>query len=152
MQVTQALKDNYLFRGLTEDQFDAVMALTQEKSFDGGETLVRQFGRDTDLLVVLSGAALIKTFSGDAIVEVGPGSVIGEISLIDDEPRSATVTCKGTTSVAVIPSEAIKNMMKHDRDLRCTLMENIAKVLCRRLRSANVQLDSAMASQAEAVR
>jgi CRP-like cAMP-binding protein len=114
----------------------------------GGDQILRQFGRDTDLMVVLKGAALIKTFSGDPIAEVGPGSVLGEISLIDTEPRSATVAAKGECTVAVIPSSGLQNLMRHDIGMRCVMMENLAKVLCQRLRTANVQLDGAMAASA----
>lgn len=148
MQLPQALRDNYLFRGLSDLHYDAIVALTEVKNFEGGDMLVRQFGRDSDLLVILKGAALIKTFSGDTIAEVGPGSVLGEISLIDDEPRSATVTSKGPTTAAIIPAEALRNMMRHDLAMKGTMLENLSRVLCQRLRSANVQLDSAMAGSA----
>ena len=148
MELPQALRDNYLFRGLSAAHIDEILAIASTKSFDGGDTILRQFGRDHDLMVVLKGLALIKTFSGDPIAEVGPGTVLGEVSLIDTEPRSATVTAKGACTVAVIPAEGLQNLMKHDIGMRCVMMENLAKVLCQRLRSANVQLDSAMSPAA----
>ncbi len=119
--------------------------MTTIKAFAGGDTLVRQFGQDTDLMIVLRGKAQIKTFSGDTIAEVGPGSVLGEVSLIDHEPRSATVVSSGETQVAIIPSGKLKEMMRHDMGMRCVVMENLAKLICQRLRSANVQLDGMMA-------
>ena len=145
MELPQALRDNYLFRGLSDPHIDEILAMTSVKSFMGGDTLVRQFGKDSDLLIVLRGTAQIKTFSGDTIAEVGAGSVLGEVSLIDDESRSATVTSKGDTEVAVIPSEKLKEMMKHDLGMRCVMMENLAKLICQRLRTANIQLDGMMA-------
>jgi CRP-like cAMP-binding protein len=148
MELPQALRYNYLFRGLSDAHLDEIMALTSSKTFHGGDTILRQFGRDNDLMVVLKGAAVIKTFSGDALIEIGPGMVLGEVSLIDTEPRSATVVAKGECDVAIIPAEAIQNMMRHNIEIRCVLMENLAKVLCARLRTANVQLDGAMASTA----
>ncbi len=145
MELPQALRDNYLFRGLSSPHIDEILAIATTKSFMGGDMILRQFGRDNDLMVVLKGSALIKTFSGEPIAEVGPGSVLGEVSLIDTEPRSATVTAKGECTVAVIPAAGLQNLMKHDIGMRCVMMENLAKVLCQRLRTANVQLDGAMA-------
>lgn len=145
MELPQALKDSYLFRGLDDSHIEAILALAKTKTFMGGDTIVRQFGRDSDLMIVLKGSALIKTFSGEPIAEVGPGGVLGEVSLIDDEPRSATVSSKGETLVAIIPSDALRNMMRHDVQMRCVMLEALSKVLCQRLRSANVQLDGAMA-------
>lgn len=148
MELPQALRDNYLFRGLSNAHIDEILALANTKTFLGGDTILRQFGRDNDLMVVLKGEALIKTFSGDPIADVGPGSVLGEVSLIDTEPRSATVVARHECTVAVIPAEGLQNLMKHDIGMRCVMMENLAKVLCQRLRTANVQLDGAFAGSA----
>ena len=142
MELPEALRDNYLFRGLASSHIDEILGIASTRTFMGGDTLLRQFGHDHDLMVVLKGTALIKTFSGEAIVEVGPGSVLGEVSLIDTEPRSATVVAKGECTVAVIPAEGLKNLMKHDLGMRAVMMENLAKVLCQRLRIANVALDN----------
>ena len=139
-----ALRDNYLFNGLAESHIDEILEMATKQTFMGGDQIVRQFDRDTDLIIVLRGSAQIKTFSGDTIAEVGPGTVLGEISLIDDEPRSATVTSVGETEVAVINSDRLRDMMKHDMGMRCVMIENLSKVICQRLRTANVQLDGMM--------
>ena len=41
----------------------------------------------TDLIIVLDGNAQIKTFNDELITEIGPGSIIGEISLVDEFGR-----------------------------------------------------------------
>lgn len=142
MELPQALRDNYLFRGLAASHIDEILGLATTKNFMGGDTILRQFGKDHDLMVVLKGLALIKTFGGDPIAEVGPGTVLGEVSLIDTEPRSATVVARGECTVAVIPAEGLQNLMKHDIGMRCVMMENLAKILCQRLRTANQQIDN----------
>ena len=114
----------------------------------GGDTIVRQFGKDSDLMIVLKGLAQIKTFSGDTIAEVGRGSVMGEVSLLDQEPRSATVVSSGPSTVAVIPAEKLRLMMRHDMGMRCVMLENLARLICQRLRTANVQLDGVVAGAA----
>ena len=145
MELPQAIRDNYLFHGLSDANIDEILALATTKTFDGGDTILRQFGRDNDLLIILTGQALIKTFSGEPVAEVGAGSVLGEVSLIDTEPRSATVIARYECSVASIPAAGLKNLMRHDIEMRSIMLENLAKVLCQRLRSANMQLDVAYA-------
>ena len=81
----------------------------------------------------------------DEIAEVGPGSVLGEISLLDQEPRSATVVSSGNSKVAVIPADKLRMMMRHDMGMRCVMLENLARLICQRLRTANVQLDGVVA-------
>ena len=142
MQTPEAFRDNYLFRGLTQKNIDDIMSITGTRAFLGGDTIIRQFGDDLDIMVVLKGVAHVKAFSGEVIAEVGPGFVLGEVSLIDDAPRSATVVSKGPTEVAVINGEKLRVLLGRDVGMRAIMFENLAKLLCVRLRVANVHLDA----------
>lgn len=150
VDVVEAIRFNYLFRGLAKEQIDRIADIVEQRRFDGGETIVRQFDRDTDMMIVVTGGAKIKSFSGESLAEVGPGSVIGEVSLIDDQPRSATVVAVGTTILAVIPGKKLAELVNEDVSLKAQLVLNISKVLCQRLRTANVQLDAALAKESAA--
>jgi CRP-like cAMP-binding protein len=145
VNIAEALRHNYLFRGLTEAQRDAIIGIAREEVYDGGQVMVRQFDRRSDLLIILTGGALIKGFSDETLAEVGPGSAVGEVSLVDDQPRSATVVATGTTSAALIPSADLGGLMDRDPVLKAQLFESIGKLLCQRLRTANIQLDAALA-------
>lgn len=142
MDLAEEFKHNYLFRGLTDAQREGIAAIASVKSFQGGDVILRQFGKDTDLMIVLKGLVRVNTFSGEKIAEGGPGCILGEISLLDDKPRSATVTSVGTSGVAVIPAEKFWNLMRTDAELAKTVLLNLGQVLCMRLRSANLQLDT----------
>lgn len=147
MDVVEAIRFNYLFRGLSKEQIERIAAIVEQRKLDGGDVIVRQFDRDSDMMIIVTGGARIKSFSGESLAEVGPGSVIGEVSLIDDQPRSATVVAVGTTVVAVIPGKKIAELVEQDVALKAQLVLNISKVLCQRLRTANVQLDAILAKE-----
>jgi CRP/FNR family cyclic AMP-dependent transcriptional regulator len=138
------LQHNYLFRGLTDPQLSSLLGLAVEKDFEGGDVLIRQFEKNHDLMVVLSGTARIKTYSGETIAEVGPGSVLGEIALLDEQPRSATVVAVQKCAVAVLPAKKLNALLDSDPALRGQFLYNIGRLLCQRLRSANIQLDGAL--------
>ncbi len=145
VDLKEALKHNYLFRGLSDSQLEQMFALAKERAFTGGDVIMRQFDKNNDLMIVLSGTARIKTFSGETLAEVGSGSVIGEISLIDDQPRSATVVSVGPSSLAVIGAGPLAELLEQDVALKSQFLLNIGKLLCQRLRTANIQLDAALA-------
>jgi CRP/FNR family transcriptional regulator, cyclic AMP receptor protein len=94
--------------------------------------------------VVIEGNIRINTFKGEKIAEGGPGSVVGEMSLIDKNPRSATVVSIGKCKVGVIPSDHLWKLMLEDPILARKILFNIAQVLSTRLRAANVHLDTLM--------
>lgn len=135
------IKRNYLLHGLSEEEIGQVAEIAVVKDFSGGDQLVRQFAKDSDLMIILEGFARIATFSGETIAEAGPGSVIGEMSLVDDKPRSATVISKGPSKVAMIPSEDLWRLMDTRPAIGKTILANISRILCARLRAANMQLD-----------
>lgn len=142
--LAEALRNTYLLNGLSQEQVDAVTQVTQVtqlKQFNGGDTILRQFSKDSDLLVVLEGTVRINSFAGEKLAEAGPGSIIGEMALVDDQPRSATVVSVGVTKAAVIPSKDLWALMKQDAHLARTVLLNLARSLSTKLRAANIQAD-----------
>ena len=95
-----------------------------------------------DQAVVLEGMVRINSFSGERIAEGGSGCILGEISLLDDKPRSATVVSVGKSQVAVISSSSFWKLMDDDPAAAKTVLSNLGRVLCMRLRGANIQLDT----------
>jgi CRP/FNR family cyclic AMP-dependent transcriptional regulator len=135
--LTKALRYNYIFRGLSRDVIAGIAALADIRGYRGGDIIVRQYERNSDLIIILEGTARIKSVDEETIAEFGPGSIVGEIALIDDEPRSATVTAVGEVRAAIIPSKQLHAVMDMDPEIGKVIMTNIARVLCRRMRTMN---------------
>lgn len=68
---------------------------------------------------------------------IGPGSLIGEMGLLDGAPRSATCTAMTTLEVAVLSREAVLDLIKDNPAVAARLMLAISKRLADRLREAN---------------
>ena len=136
--IAEAIRSSYIFSNLAPEQIEKIIALASEKAFDGGAPILRQFAKDSDVLVLIEGKARINTFSGDLIAEVGAGASIGEMALVDDKPRSATVVAMGMVRVALISRNALYELMESDPLIGKTILHNIAKILTERLRRANV--------------
>ena len=112
--LAKTLSYNYVFRGLPRDVVAGFAAIADVRSYLGGDVLVRQFDYNSDVMILLEGQARIKSFSGETIAEFGPGSIVGEISLIDEQPRSATVVAIGNVQAAVIPAKMFRGMLDAD--------------------------------------
>jgi CRP-like cAMP-binding protein len=94
--------------------------------------------------VILEGRVNVLTSDGDKLAEVGPGSVLGEIELIDAGPKTANAICVGLVDLARIPVPALRALMKSDLELGFTILANLSRVLCGRLRKADNMLESLM--------
>jgi CRP/FNR family cyclic AMP-dependent transcriptional regulator len=146
MEIQDAIAQT-LGRGLGQEDVWKIAQLAELKKFQGGDTIVRQFDKNSDLIIVLDGTAQINTFNDELISEIGLGSIIGEISLVDEQPRSATVRSIQFTEVAIIPAAKLKELLKSDAVVAAAVYKNIAQTLCTRLRHATIHLDGLMSSK-----
>lgn len=80
-----------LFNGMTDPSFEAIAKLASETDFAVGDELVRQGTPGDSFIIIVSGRAVVER-DGRRLRELGPGEFLGEISLIDGSPRTATVT------------------------------------------------------------
>ena len=86
-----------LFRGLDKKDLRLLAASCQERKYSAGSTLMKQGDTGVGLYVITSGKVRVTRASSPDRAEeeldvVGVGSVLGEMALLDDLPRSATVT------------------------------------------------------------
>ncbi|UCH86483.1 MAG: cyclic nucleotide-binding domain-containing protein [Dehalococcoidia bacterium] len=88
-----------------------------------------------EAFVIVEGRARVET-GGKAIAELGPGDFVGELSLIDGGPRSATVIAETPMTLLVVRRRDFKLL----RDSVPGLQEKLLVTLCGRLRQADQAL------------
>ena len=92
---SEALRHVWLLEGLDDDQLDALSAFTLNKTFRSGELIVEEGHTDNGLYVVVSGEVeVIKGLETDrpqVLNRLGAGDVFGEMALLGEWPRTATV-------------------------------------------------------------
>lgn len=80
-----------LFNGMTDRSFEAIAGLAAETDYAAGDDLVRQGAAGDEFIIIVRGRARVDR-DGTILRELGPGDFLGEISLVDGNPRTATVT------------------------------------------------------------
>src|SRR5437588_10215538 len=86
-----------LFNGLDKKELQALAGSCKERKYSAGSTLIKQGDSGVGLYVIISGHVKITQASDpdkaeENLGDFGQGSVLGEMALLDDLPRSATVT------------------------------------------------------------
>jgi CRP-like cAMP-binding protein len=133
---TRLLAGVSLFSGCSHQELQHVASLVDQASIAAGETLIAAGGMGREAFVVVTGQASV-TVDGEVVGTAGPGTVLGEMSLLDATlRRSATVTATTAMEVLVIgPREFDALITAHPAVLR-----GIAAELARRLHAADTRL------------
>jgi glutaminase len=138
----EAFKRNYLVCGLPDEAITTLWEMGVQETHLARETLIRINEKNSDLFVILDGMVHVMTADGDILAEPGPGSVLGEMGLIDDRPRSAEVVCVSLVKVSKIPAPQLRSYMNTHRDVGFVILANLARVLSGRLRLADAKIDT----------
>lgn len=100
--IPQLLKEVPLFSGLSESDLEALSAIVSRRQYTKSETLFHQGDPGEEFLVLTSGSVKVELMNTDGkeltLTILTPYQFLGELALLDDVPRSATV-------VALEPSE-----------------------------------------------
>lgn len=140
LDITQFSK-NYLVRGLTPEQIGEIAAMATTKQYRALDRIITAGTSSAELYVILSGKVRVHLPWGDMLAEPGPGSVLGEMALIDAQPRSADVVCVGDVEAAVFDAQALRKHLNAHRDIGFTVLVNLAQVLSGRLRDSNAKIE-----------
>lgn len=123
---------------LSRDGFARLAALGERRVFGVGEQLMHQGDAAASLFVILEGSVTVLREHPHLsrpvpLADLGPGEIVGEMGLLDGEPRSATVTALEATVAIEVAEAAVRRCVAADPDLYGRLL----RVLSRRLRSTN---------------
>jgi CRP/FNR family transcriptional regulator, cyclic AMP receptor protein len=90
-----------LFSSCTNKDLQKIAKASTELDMPAGSVLVDQGQTGREAFVLVDGSATVKR-NGRKVATLGPGAIVGELSLLDRGPRTATVTCDGPCKVLVI--------------------------------------------------
>jgi CRP/FNR family transcriptional regulator, cyclic AMP receptor protein len=90
-----------LFAGLSKRDLRELSKLTTRLSLSEGRELTHQGGRGYEFIIVLEGTVEV-VIDGSVVATCGPGDFFGEIALLEDRPRTATVIAKTDVVVNVL--------------------------------------------------
>ena len=136
-----ALKLVPLFSDLTLEQLSSIDRLMVTRHYVKGETLFTQGDVGSELFVVLDGEARIHLDSGGVEVTLarqGPNSVLGEMAVFDEQPRSASAQATRDTTVRVLRRDRLQAIVHEHPEVLLEFVKNLSQ----RVRTMNEQLQA----------
>lgn len=135
----EALRHVWLFSELTEDQLESISSFTFEKSFEPGELIVEEGQTGNGLYVIVSGN--VEVLKGDlsetpqVLAKRGAGDVFGEMALLGEWPRTASV--RALDAVQCLGIDRWVFLSQLERQPKVTI--RMLQILAQRLRDSDAR-------------
>ena len=138
MDIKALLQGVELFSGLTDEDLDEVAALCNQYVFNDGDVLAAQGEPGEELFIIADGLVEVVVRGAETprvVVNLGSGQLIGEMSLVDQGLRSATVRAiQSPTTVYAIQYGDFHDLCEQNTRIGYRVMLNLAADLSFKLR------------------
>ncbi|GAA5111280.1 cyclic nucleotide-binding domain-containing protein [Alloalcanivorax gelatiniphagus] len=143
--VAEVLARMRLFNGLDAEQLADAEKLVFVNRVAAGDTVCREGDRSDFVCFVVRGRLDILKAQGEdggaaVIAHLTPGDSLGEMALVDHQPRSATVRAAEDTTLVVLTRKGFEQLRRRQPHAAALMMENIARLLCENLRQTSSRL------------
>ncbi len=117
-----------LFRGLSKKQLRDISGLATRLDEPAGTVLTKEGKIGHEFIIVIEGE--IEVRKGDHVIATkGPGDYVGEIALLDQRPRTATVIAKTPVVIEVIGQREFRTLLAEAPGLSSDIMSTMAQRL-----------------------
>ena len=130
-----------VFRRLSVGEAAQLIKFCQLKSYGQNQMVYRAGDPSDEMLILLQGRLSVINESGTVLGYIEPGTTTGEMGVLTDQPRSATILATENSSGFVIKKNDLRKLLRDD-GLRLKVYENMVGILCERLASANLQMET----------
>ena len=130
-----------LFENVETKELETIARSFKERTFNAGDVIAEEGKSGIGFFIIESGTA--KATHGDLeIAQLGPGSSFGEVALIDEGPRSATVIAESELKCWGLSAWEFRPLA----ETNATVAWNLARIVAGYVRFAAAELDKATES------
>lgn len=121
-----AIKGVPLFANCSKGEIGLIAKLADEIDLPAGKTLMREGETGREFFIILDGTAEVRR-GDDVLATLGPGGFCGEMALVDQVPRMATVTATSAIDVLVLTGQAFSSLRSRLPNMDQTVLDEIAE-------------------------
>ena len=117
-----------LFASCSQKELRLIAKAGTEIRMTAGTMIIDQGQTGREAFVVIDGSVTVKR-NGRKVATLGPGAMVGELSLIDHGPRTATVVCETDCDLLVIDQRHFSAVIAEVPSIARRLLENLAGIV-----------------------
>ena len=131
MELAQQLATVPLLADLDDRVRRRLAEVGKRRTYGADEVIVKEGSTGTALYIILSGRARVER-EGQTLGELAPGDFFGELALIEEHPRSATVVAAAETDCLLFPAWEFTALLKEHPEVAVPIMRALISRLHRR--------------------
>ena len=120
------LKEAKLFEGLPDSELRSIEKQMKTVKHPSGHEIVLKGENGVGFMIITDGTVLVRTVQG-RVRKLGPGDSFGEMALLDQEGRSATITAESDVTMATIPEWNFKPFLKEHPEVAYRLLQTLSR-------------------------
>ncbi len=124
----ELIKKVPLFAGCSKRELEEIAHIADEIDLREGKEMTKEGSRGREFFVLLEGDADV-TKDGRSINKLGGGDFFGEIALISDSPRTATVTATSPVRALVITDRSFRRLLEQTPEIQRKVLVALAERL-----------------------
>lgn len=140
MKISQKIR---VFDGLSIEDAQKLLVIGRMRDISEGEQIYRAGEPSTDMMVLISGKLKVVGAAGQDIVEISPGSSIGEMGMFTGLPRSANIVAVTQGIALALDRDRFHELLSTELSMKATILENVVAELSERLAEADRKLEEA---------
>jgi signal transduction histidine kinase len=129
----QFLRDIYFFKDLNDTDIRDIMSFCREATFSEGEVVFWENEEADRFYIIMYGEVEVwkgyGTDQADMLAVHGPGHLFGEMALVDELPRSATVKSRGTTRVLYIAQNEFQKILQEKPTVAFAIVKSLSAMV-----------------------
>jgi CRP/FNR family cyclic AMP-dependent transcriptional regulator len=154
--IRRFLRDIPVFSGLEGRWMESVVSVLNEVTFPARTAIVQEGELGRSMHVLVSGEVEVRRRSAGGkdipIVRLAPGDCFGEMALVELEPRSATVVALKKVRTYALTNLDLYKLFQQDQYAYIIVLQNICRLVSRRLRKADGRICEFLAAAPHARR
>ena len=134
-----------LFRYLTPQEIDWMLAKWQPREVSEGTVIIKEGTTGDEMFIIESGRVEINLIRGDVVLlltELQESSFFGEMSILTSKPRSATVKAKTDVRLLVLRKQELTDINNENPKVAAKFLLAMGEDLCNRIITTNANLEN----------
>ncbi|MHB1137802.1 MAG: glutaminase A [Microthrixaceae bacterium] len=135
-ELVVAMADHEMLAGVEQHELEFLVDLLEPRRYEPGELIFRQGDEADELLLVERGRASVSVHDGEGrprrVATLGAGALLGEMAMINAEPRGADVQADTVVEGHVLGVGAIEQLLTLRPEVRAKLLGNVLRIVTRR--------------------